>query len=262
MIKAVTSGSKSRISLRSCGLPAEFDANWRADRSQWRVAPGCDVRCYRRVVRADDDVPAAVSPWTHRMQGLEPFSPRKDKVNGWERCSAPDGRAKSEHALLFGAACRWRQLEDQPWRTSLKSQRPLLPHTTRRTGTSLETCWLPTPCMTKRQRIVACRARVRSSKPSRAGPRPSRNFKGTLIREFASNDTAILELVWKGVHTGPLQTPTGAIPASNKPIEVPACEVFRVEGGKVRGTTHYFDMLTLLNQIGVTGAAAPAKSAA
>jgi hypothetical protein len=31
----------------------------------------------------------------------------------------------------------------------------------------------------------------------------------------------------KGVHTGPLQTPTGVIPGSNKPIEVPACEVFR-----------------------------------
>ena len=86
--------------------------------------------------------------------------------------------------------------------------------------------------------------------------------KGTFIREFASNDTAILELVWKGVHTGPLQTPTGAIPASNKPIEVPACEVFRVEGGKVRSMSHYFDMLTLLNQIGATGTAAPAKSAA
>lgn len=56
--------------------------------------------------------------------------------------------------------------------------------------------------------------------------------KGTFVREFASNDTAILELVWKGVHTGPLQTPTGAIPPSNKPIEVPACEAFRVEGGK------------------------------
>jgi steroid delta-isomerase-like uncharacterized protein len=86
--------------------------------------------------------------------------------------------------------------------------------------------------------------------------------KGTFIREFASSDTAILELVWKGGHTGPLQAPTGTIPASNKPIEVPACEVFRVEGGKVRSAMHYFDMLTLLNQIGVTGAATPSKSAA
>src|ERR1700730_15579628 len=37
--------------------------------------------------------------------------------------------------------------------------------------------------------------------------------KATFIREFASGDTAVLELVWKGVHTGPLQTPTGIIPA-------------------------------------------------
>jgi steroid delta-isomerase-like uncharacterized protein len=86
--------------------------------------------------------------------------------------------------------------------------------------------------------------------------------KATFIREFASDDTAVLELVWKGVHTGPLQTPTGAIPASNKPIEVPACEVFRVEGEKIRTMSHYFDMLTLLKQIGVMEGAAPAKSAA
>ena len=46
--------------------------------------------------------------------------------------------------------------------------------------------------------------------------------KATFVREFASGDTAVFELVWKGVHTGPLQTPTGTIPASNKPIEVPA----------------------------------------
>jgi len=86
--------------------------------------------------------------------------------------------------------------------------------------------------------------------------------KATFIREFASDDTAVLELVWKGVHTGPLQTPTGTIPASNKPIEVPACEVFRVEGEKIKSSSHYFDMLTLLKQIGAVEGAAPAKSAA
>ena len=74
--------------------------------------------------------------------------------------------------------------------------------------------------------------------------------KATFVREFASGDTAVLELVWKGVHTGPLQTPTGAIPASNKRIEVPACQVVQVEGGKIKSVSHYFDMLTLLTQIG------------
>jgi steroid delta-isomerase-like uncharacterized protein len=76
--------------------------------------------------------------------------------------------------------------------------------------------------------------------------------KGTFVREFASGDTAIIEVVWKGVHTGPLQTPMGTIPPSNKPIEVPACEVVLVEGGKIKSVSHYFDMLSLLTQIGAT----------
>src|SRR6267143_243838 len=74
--------------------------------------------------------------------------------------------------------------------------------------------------------------------------------KATFVAEHASGDTAVLEVVWKGVHTGPLQTPTGTIPASNKRIEVPACQVFKIEGGKVKSLTHYFDMATLLAQIG------------
>ena len=79
------------------------------------------------------------------------------------------------------------------------------------------------------------------------------NSKATFVREFASGDTAVLEVVWKGVHTGPLQTPTGVIPASNKPIDVPACQVFQVEGAKVKSVSHYFDMLTMLTQIGAAG---------
>jgi steroid delta-isomerase-like uncharacterized protein len=78
--------------------------------------------------------------------------------------------------------------------------------------------------------------------------------KATLVREFASGDNAVLELVWKGVHTGPLQTPTGTIPPSNKPIEMPACQVVQVEGDKIKSASHYFDMLTMLTQIGATGA--------
>jgi steroid delta-isomerase-like uncharacterized protein len=74
--------------------------------------------------------------------------------------------------------------------------------------------------------------------------------KATFIAEYASGDTAVLEVVWEGVHTGPLQMPTGTIQASNKRIEVPACQVVKVEGGKVQSFTHYFDLVTLLTQIG------------
>jgi steroid delta-isomerase-like uncharacterized protein len=82
--------------------------------------------------------------------------------------------------------------------------------------------------------------------------------KATFVREFASGDTVVFELVWKGVHTGPLQMPTGTIPASNKTIEMPACQVVQVEGGKVKSASHYFDMLTMLTQIGATKSAAAA----
>jgi steroid delta-isomerase-like uncharacterized protein len=82
--------------------------------------------------------------------------------------------------------------------------------------------------------------------------------KATIVREFASGDIAVFELVWKGVHTRPLQTPTGMIPASNKPIEMPACQVVQVEGRKVKSASHYFDMLTMLTQIGATKSAAAA----
>jgi steroid delta-isomerase-like uncharacterized protein len=74
--------------------------------------------------------------------------------------------------------------------------------------------------------------------------------KATFAAEYASGDTAVLEVVWKGVHTGPLQTPMGIIPASNKRIDLPACQVLKVEGGKVKSFTHYFDMVMLRRQIG------------
>jgi hypothetical protein len=76
------------------------------------------------------------------------------------------------------------------------------------------------------------------------------NSKATFVREFASGDTAIFEILWNGIHAGPLQTPTGTIPASRGLIELTACEIVQVEGGKVKSVSHYFDMLTLLTQTG------------
>jgi len=75
--------------------------------------------------------------------------------------------------------------------------------------------------------------------------------KATFVREHASGDTAILEIIWKGIHSGPLQMPNGEVPASNKALDMPACHINRVEGGKIKSIAHYFDMLTMLTQIGV-----------
>jgi steroid delta-isomerase-like uncharacterized protein len=86
--------------------------------------------------------------------------------------------------------------------------------------------------------------------------------EGTFVREFAAGDTAVFELIWKGTHTGPLQTPSGTIPASNRVVEIPACELMRVEGESIKYDSHYFDLLTLLTQIGAAGASPEQSHAA
>lgn len=46
------------------------------------------------------------------------------------------------------------------------------------------------------------------------------------------------------------EMPTGTISPSDKPIEMPACQVVKVEGAKVQSVNHYFDLATMLRQIG------------
>ena len=73
---------------------------------------------------------------------------------------------------------------------------------------------------------------------------------GTVTSAFASGDKAVLEVTWKGTHTGPLETAEGTIPASGKRQETPAAFFFTFEGDKVKESRHYFDSMTLLKQIG------------
>jgi len=78
--------------------------------------------------------------------------------------------------------------------------------------------------------------------------------KGSFQGAHAAEDgTVVLEVTWKGTHQGPLQTPKGAIAATGKRIDVRACVVVEVAGEKARAQRHYFDMATLLQQIGVAG---------
>jgi steroid delta-isomerase-like uncharacterized protein len=76
------------------------------------------------------------------------------------------------------------------------------------------------------------------------------NARGSIRQSLASGDTAMFELVWEGIHSGPLETPGGPIPASGKQIYVQAALVSTVQNGKVTGVRHYLDVLTLLQQIG------------
>jgi steroid delta-isomerase-like uncharacterized protein len=66
----------------------------------------------------------------------------------------------------------------------------------------------------------------------------------------AGNDTVVLELTWRGTHQGPLETPAGSIPATGKKIEIRAVAIIELIGEKARTQRHFFDMATLLQQLG------------
>jgi len=77
--------------------------------------------------------------------------------------------------------------------------------------------------------------------------------KATFHGAIESGNTVALELTWRGKHTGPLATPTGEVPATNKSFELRAIQVIEMAGSRAKQIRHYFDMATLLQQLGVTG---------
>ena len=78
---------------------------------------------------------------------------------------------------------------------------------------------------------------------------------GTIESVHVSGNTVILELTWRGTHTGPLHTPGGDVPATGNTMEVRSCFIADVSDGKTRMMRHYFDMATMLAQLGIAAAA-------
>jgi steroid delta-isomerase-like uncharacterized protein len=75
--------------------------------------------------------------------------------------------------------------------------------------------------------------------------------KGTFESTTASGNTVTLELRWRGTHQGALQTSAGTIEPTRQAIDIRACQVVEVADGRVRSMRHYFDMATMLQQLGV-----------
>jgi steroid delta-isomerase-like uncharacterized protein len=75
--------------------------------------------------------------------------------------------------------------------------------------------------------------------------------KATFHNALASGTSVTLEITWNGTHKGPLETPTGPVQPTGKTIAIRACMVMELEGERVKRERHYFDMETLLQQLGL-----------
>jgi steroid delta-isomerase-like uncharacterized protein len=76
------------------------------------------------------------------------------------------------------------------------------------------------------------------------------DVRGTVTGAAEEGQRVLLEIMWDGTQTGELVTEQGTIPASGNRQRTPAAWVFDYEGGQLRESRHYFDMLTFLRQIG------------
>jgi steroid delta-isomerase-like uncharacterized protein len=77
------------------------------------------------------------------------------------------------------------------------------------------------------------------------------DLKAAIKDVVMSGDAAVAELEWSGTHKGALSGPMGNIPPTNKSGKVAAVLVARFDGDKIREAHHYFDLMTLLAQLGV-----------
>lgn len=66
----------------------------------------------------------------------------------------------------------------------------------------------------------------------------------------AGNDVIVVELRLQGTHAGDFPTPGGVLPATGKRFDVPCCDVFVLEQGKVKAF-HCYNMRSVwLEQLG------------
>ena len=77
------------------------------------------------------------------------------------------------------------------------------------------------------------------------------DVRGTVTNAWAVGNTVVLEITWKGTHTGPLQGPSGMVPPTGKQQTTRAGWVLNFDGGKIKDSRHYFDMFSFMQQLGL-----------
>lgn len=74
----------------------------------------------------------------------------------------------------------------------------------------------------------------------------------------AAEDGASVEFFGRGTHTGPLAGPAGTIPPTGRRVDVRFHDAWEVRNGRIASGRTYFDLATMLGQLGVLPPPAPA----
>ena len=78
----------------------------------------------------------------------------------------------------------------------------------------------------------------------------------TLSWGIESGSSVALEGVYSATHTGTLRMPDGTeLAAAGRPVNVPFVTLFDVEGDKIASHRAYWDVATVMTQLGLVAAA-------
>ncbi|WP_275783744.1 ester cyclase [Pararhizobium gei] len=74
-----------------------------------------------------------------------------------------------------------------------------------------------------------------------------------LLSIYVVENVVVVELATRGTHEGALALPSGPLAPTGKSIDVPSCDVFHLENGKVASFHCYNAVSVMLQQLGVSG---------
>jgi len=82
-----------------------------------------------------------------------------------------------------------------------------------------------------------------------------------VVSQSAGDESVTNECIYRATHTAPMHMPDGTeAPPTGKKIELPFCEVFRFEDGKVKSLHSCADNLTAMAQLGLIPAPEAAEA--
>jgi len=76
----------------------------------------------------------------------------------------------------------------------------------------------------------------------------------TVEESLIDGTTVVLRLTWHGTNTGALTLPSGNFAPTGKSVSFKSCQITSVENGRAATTRHYWDLNTMLSQLGIAAA--------
>lgn len=75
-----------------------------------------------------------------------------------------------------------------------------------------------------------------------------------LFKVYSMGDDVVVELAIRGTHQGELSLPSGTLAPTGRTIDVPCCDVFHLDNGRVASFHCYNAASVMVEQLGVAAA--------